>query len=604
MMQLRLLTAIAVILSPTSLSMAAVEIHVATSGSDDRSGSSEAPFASIHRAIDELARLRQTGVDSDVHVVIHEGTYRVAEPLVIGPEHLPAGGNAVIFRSATDAKPVISGGQQLSEWQLDASGTLTTQVPDKEAGKWRFRELFINGERRPRARHPNSGYARIVESFPDKRTGFTFNPGDLPDAMTSGGELVFLHDWSISRIAIKSVDHAAGTLTVEHPIGNRADHYKIDHFEKHPRYFVENHSVLLDSPGEWYLDDDSGLLTYWPKQGETVENIRAVAPVASSLLIVRGTSRQPVANLQFRNLAWEHCAWSLPPGGYASGQATVHEQRDNSDRYRSRKMMESAVTFELAESCSLVNCRIAHIGCSGLAFGSRTTACSLLDSVVEDISGNGVNLGEDTSRRVDSRVWWQAAPEQIASRNAVKRNLIRTSGQQFYGAVAVWAGLVDAVDVSHNEIREHPYTGVSLGWMWNPTPTPAGKNLVTHNHIHHIMQRLSDGGGIYTLGRQPGTVLSHNRIHDVPVNAGRAESNGMFLDEGSDQITISDNTIYDIARSPLRFHKAVDITVENNVLVSTDATIPALRYNNTDPTTVRQTGNTPLLRSEFDPLTH
>ena len=63
--------------------------------------------------------------------------------------------------------------------------------------------------------------------------------------------------------------------------------------------------------------------------------------------------------------------------------------------------------------------------------------------------------------------------------------------------------------------RRVRYTGVSVGWMWNPTPTPCRANLVENNHIHHVMQILSDGGGIYTLGRQPGTVLRGNVIHDV-----------------------------------------------------------------------------------------
>jgi hypothetical protein len=107
--------------------------------------------------------------------------------------------------------------------------------------------------------------------------------------------------------------------------------------------------------------------------------------------------------------------------------------------------------------------------------------------------------------------------------------------------------------IANNEIANHPYTGVSVGWMWNPTATPAGGNIVSQNHIHHVMQVLSDGGGIYTLGRQPGTRLVENVIHDVPLNVGRAEPNGMFLDEGSDQIEIVGNVIYGTDRSPLRY---------------------------------------------------
>jgi hypothetical protein len=225
----------------------------------------------------------------------------------------------------------------------------------------------------------------------------------------------------------------------------------------------------------------------------------------------------------------------------------------------------------------------------------------LENSTIEDISGNGVNLGEDNSRLIGNRRWWQAAPDQAASDHVVTCNRIQECGQQFFGAVAVWCALAREVQITHNEIAHHPYTGISLGWMWNPAPTPAGGNLVAENHIHHVMQLLSDGGGIYTLGRQPGTRLVQNLIHDVPRNAGRAESNGMFLDQGSDQIEIAGNVIFNVDCSPLRFHQAGQVTVRDNTLVVASEDTPPLRYNNTNPETIQQIANRVLARSDFDP---
>jgi hypothetical protein len=237
---------------------------------------------------------------------------------------------------------------------------------------------------------------------------------------------------------------------------------------------------------------------------------------------------------------------------------------------------------------------------SGIESGSRTRRCRLEGSVIEDVSGNGVNIGEDLSRTVAGRPWWQGAAEQVAAGNVVRHNRIEQCGQQFFGAVAIWIGLARDTQVTNNEIAHHPYTGVSVGWMWNPTPTPAGANNVSQNHIHHVMQVLSDGGGIYTLGRQPGTRLVENQIHDVPPNAGRAESNGMFLDEGSDQIEVIDNVIYGVSRSPLRFHRAGQVTVRGNTLVLPTSDTPPLRYNNTDPRTIVQIANRIVPQSDFD----
>jgi hypothetical protein len=115
------------------------------------------------------------------------------------------------------------------------------------------------------------------------------------------------------------------------------------------------------------------------------------------------------------------------------------------------------------------------------------------------------------------------------------------------------------------------------------------------------MQVLSDGGGIYTLGRQPGTMLRDNLIHDVPLNAGRAESNGMFLDEGSSEFRIEGNLIFATHRSPLRFHKAGKIEVKGNRWVLPKG-IPALRFNATDPAVIDESGNQVLDQPALDAI--
>ncbi len=578
-------------------------IHVAPHGNDQQGGTKDAPIAHVSRAMEQLARWHEEGKAGEYRVVLHNGVHYLSEPLAIGPEHLPTDGGRLVFAAAADAdadeKPILSGGRRLDGWQISADGTWTVSLPEEIIRGGQIRELFVQGARRPRARHPNAGYFRIDRALPDRRSGFYAQAGDLPRSL-DGGELVFLHDWSISRIEIASVNHATNCLRVAYPIGNRAPHYAIDHFEKNPRYFVENHRSLLDSPGEWFCDPQLGQLTYWPLPDESPEHVEVIVPDLSSLVIVQGREAQAVRNVHFRGISFQHCRWSTPEQGYASGQSTVHERRDGSAQQHQRKMMEAAILFEQAEDCSLLECHVSNIGQSGIWFGSQTHRCRLQNSVIEEISGNGVNLGEDTSRRVGQDVWWQASPEQAASHHVIADNMIRRCGRQFFGAVGVWVGLAHHVRIVHNEITELPYTGVSLGWMWNPTPTPAGQHLVARNHIHHVMQILSDGGGIYTLGRQPGTRLSENHIHDVPLNAGRAESNGMFLDEGTDQITIDENLIHGITRSPLRFHRAEQVLVRGNVLVVPDRDVPPVRFNNTPEKNVRQEQNEVLTAEQFD----
>ncbi len=575
-----------------------VDIHVATTGRDFHPGTADRPIRSLGQVLKRLAQLRQKQTQANIRVILHKGTHRLEQPLVVTPKHMPAKKFRVTFQSAKGETALISGGVAISNWKLQDDGNLSASLADINTDNLALRELFVNGNRARRARHPNTGYFRIEKAGQDRRTSFFAKSTDKLKTVGDVAELVFLHDWSISRIPVKSFDSKTNRLVVRYPIGCIADHYKIDHFERNPRYYLEGDLAFLDQPGEWAWNAKRKTLIYKPKPGETAENIQAVIPTLGQLVVIMGNSADLVRNLHFKGLTFSHAQWALPAGGYASGQATVHEYRNFEKNHSSRRMMDSSIVFQHAEQCSIVDCRISQIGLSGISFAAHTRRCRIVGNVFEDISGNCINIGEDGSRRVKGKTWWQVAPTTGASDHVIANNLIRKGGIQFFGSVGVWVGLANRIYIHHNEIRDLPYTGVSLGWKWDRTNTNTGGHRVEYNHIHHVMQRLSDGGGIYTLGRQPGTVLKHNHIHHIPLNAGRAESNGMFLDQGSDLIRIESNCIHDVEKSPLRFHKAWDVTVVGNVLVHPEG-VPTLRYNNTKPATIRKRDNVAMTQTNY-----
>ena len=588
------------------------DFYVSPGGDDSDPGTPSRPFATLQRAQQAVQEKVAAGLNVDVEVAIGAGTYRIEEPLVFGPRDGAAGKFKIAYRAQDGERAIISGGRRIEGWQQATDGTWRATIPKARGGNWAFRQLYVNGRRAVRARHPNAGYLRVEEVGSDRRTHFRFGEGEIP-AMTSlsGVELVFLHDWSISRVPIKSIDRESRTLTVRHQIGGAARWAVMDWFEKRPRYYLENSAEFLDASGEWHLDTETGVLSYKPLPGETLGKLEAVAPVAEQLLIVRGDGSRSVRGLHFAGLTFAHTGWRPEEGVYWGRQACTYWSPATAQRDRSHEPASpAAVHFEAAESCRLEDCTVTHTGPSAVWLGHRCRDCAVSGCVVTDAGGNGIMIGEGQWRKIDGEPWWETAPKQAAVGTLVKNNLVEKCGQELFGAVGVWVGLAARTTITHNEVRALPYTGVSVGWMWwnpqstaEPRKTPCRQNIVADNHIHHVMQVLSDGGGIYTLGNQPDSALRGNVIHDVPANAGRAESNGMFLDQGTGGFVIEKNVIYSIDRSPLRFHKGWKNLVRENVLAVKEG-IPAVRYNDTkaerialednEIVTVGDTGSNPV----------
>ena len=221
-----------------------------------------------------------------------------------------------------------------------------------------------------------------------------------------------------------------------------------------------------------------------------------------------------------------------------------------------------AIECRYAEDCRFERCRIAHIGASGIGFGQGCDRNTVLGCSIENIGGNGVIVGWRGAGRLESSregaldADW-ADPSDAPTANAIANCNIRRCGAESRGAVGVFVAFSSDTIVTHNLIHDLPYTGISVGYRWNTTPTSQVRCLVAHNHIHDVMQKMADGGGIYTLGLQPGTVFRQNYIHDVHRSAfahGGAPNNGFFIDEGSKGFVFEGNVVSRTSGKAVRFN--------------------------------------------------
>ncbi len=572
-----------------SFAITAKDIYVSPFGNDSQDGSKKFPLKTITSAQVMASSLLETGKESEITVWLAGGTYPISEALVF-ESFSPSRENAIlVFKAKKGETPIISGGVELTGWRRNEEGFWEAQLPELLEGQESFRELFIGGKRAIRARFPNEGFLNVKKAGEDRRTNFFFEKNDFPIPVDFAGlELVFLHDWSISRIEVKEIDSANNQLFTVDSIGAKSPaFFTIDNWEPNPRYFLENTLEFLDSDYEWiFLNDQNKFLLKLP-QGVNPNEQQVVVPFSEGLISIIGAENQPVKNIRFEGITFQYSKWAIPEKGYCGVQACHFDPRPSSKGWA---VVPAAISSVWAENISFSGCSFKNFGGSGIWFGTGSKNCQVVDSELSDISGNGIMIGEGQDREVNGEPWWTSAPDQVALGNTIENCTVSQVGAQFYGAVGIWCGLTAETMITNNHIFNLPYTGVSVGWMWSPVATPSRQNIIAGNHIHDIMNILSDGGGIYMLGLQPGSKILNNRIHDVEVNAGRAESNGMFLDEGITDVLVADNLVYNIAKSPLRFHRATVNFVRDNYFFSKDGN-PPIRYNTTKEEDIRKEDN-------------
>lgn len=532
------------------------ELHVAPGGDDAAPGTPERPLASLEGARDAVRRLRAAGAAGPVAVRVRGGTYRMARPFVLEPQDSGTAEAPVVYAAAPGERPVFSGGRVLAGFRQN--GPLwECDVPDVKAGSLYFRQLFVNGARRPRARSPNEGYHRVAgflppvrdargKEVPDK-SGFLFKPGDLkPWPQLNDVNVILMHSWEVSIHPVQSVDTAANGVRFSAPL---KEWWTIGYWEKNQRFYLENAREMLDRPGEWYLDRQTGVLSYWPMPGERIGEVEVVAPALPELVRFAGKpdEGQFVRHVALRGLAFHHADWVLDPKGNSSTQAAVE--------------VPAAITADGALRCSFEGGEVAHIGTYAIWFRRGCKDNRVARNRLFDLGAGGVRVGETAMAKTD---------DAESSRNAVENNHIYDGGRVYASAVGIWVAQSSHNVISHNDVHDLYYSGLSIGWNWDDAPNRCHHNVVEFNHVHHLVHGvLSDAGAIYCLGASPGSVLRNNVCHDVWPYSEPPLGWGIYLDATCSQYTVEDNVVYHTESGGLMYNNGGhEHTIRNNVFAA------------------------------------
>lgn len=562
-------------------SLFAGEIYVSLQGNDKNSGTKEAPFYTLNRAIKqarEWRRLNRPEVAGGIYIRLEEGVYAQRNSLFLRPEDSGTPDSPTVICAVDGAHPVISGGVAVTGWKR---GCNHPAIPEKLKQKiWsaeaplignrrvETRQMWVNGHKVQRAaQFPDGGLEQMIDFNPEEQTiTIPVSQNVNPKRLQNAGQLeMIVHQrWAIAILRVKSIDAKDGQAVVR--FHEPESHLEFAHPWPQPviggekgnsSFCLTNALELLDQPGEWFQEYPSGTIYYYPQAGENMETAEVIIPALETLVTIDGTLSRPVKHIQFNGITFAHTSWMRPS---FQGHVTLQGGFPLLDAYKLQEpglpekaelenqawitRPETAIRVKGAEHIDFKHCTFRHLSSTGLDYEWAVTASSVEDCQFTDIGGTALLVGAFPDGGFETHVpFIPVDVRELCSHITIRNNFISNVTNEDWGCVGIGAGYVRNMDISHNEVCHLNYSGICVGWGWTSLESGMCNNRIEANYVHHFARRLYDAGGLYTLSNQPGSVMRNNRIEHL-IEAPYATNDRAFyiyLDEATDGYTMENN---------------------------------------------------------------
>lgn len=559
-----------ILLMSLTCSIGATEIWVSTDGSDKNIGTKEQPKLTIQSAIRqarEMRRLNVAGIEKGIYIIISGGTYNLYEPIYVRPEDSGTEHSPTIITSAKDEKVVISGGVDVLNWKK--SGNLwVADSPDFNGRPVDFRQIWVDDIKAVRARDVDDfeNMNRIIGNDPENQILWVPTKAVKPILKAPYPEMVLHEMWCVANLRIKSIEVHGDSSAVR--FHNPESKIQFEHPWPSPMttpgresaFYLTNAKELLDKPGEWFHDIKTRKIYYYPLPGQRINESKVTIPVVETLLELEGTLDRPVKNITFRDINFNYTTWMRPS---EKGHVPLQAGMFLKEAYRLSPQMErasgnhkldnqdwlgrpsAAVSLSGTKDINFEGCRFEHLASTALDYEWGNDGGVVKGCLFRDIAGNGLVVGSFSPSAHETHFPYNPTDKrELCSGQTISNNLFIDITNEDWGCVAICAGYVDNINIEHNEIREVSYTGISLGWGWNRDVVGMKNNRVYANNISKYAKHMYDVAGIYTLGAQPGSVISENYVHNIYTPSYVHDPEHWFYlytDEGSSYIEVKDN---------------------------------------------------------------
>ncbi len=522
-------------------------------------------------------------MSGDIVVQLAGGTYRLSAPLTLGTADSGSNGYSVIWQAAPGQSPILSGGQQVTGWTLhDSSANIYSAAVPTGADS---RQLYVDGALAPRAAITiNRSDVKVTT------TGLTIQNSALNYlAGLSQQNRIELESQNSFTDRFSPVQSISGsTITMQQPAWNN-NNWGYDTIASPfagGQLLIENSYSFLKNAGQWYLDPQAGQLYYKAPSGWNPASHDVELPRLTSLVHISGSYANPAHNIAFQGVSFQHTTWLTPSTsvGYAdqqSGTFLAAQANQPSDFLSSCQsgcrlfeatrnslyQVPAAVQISAANAITFRSNTFTHLGQVGLGIGNDDNATAsgtglgasnvtAYRNTFTDDSGAGIVVG---GVRPDAHHPSNTA--MTVQNVTLQDNLISNVAEDYKDMAGILSTYVTHAVITHNEVANLAYDGIDIGWGWGmndaggsqdyvnrgtynyqpiySTPTTLKNTQVSYNLIHGTKRVFHDGGSLYNLSDNPGSSFDHNYIYD------NQRTVGLYLDEGSRHVTLSNNVIQD-----------------------------------------------------------